>query len=343
MVATMTLPEAARIVRESVKDKSYRAYPMGGEAGAYLRWKRGMITPLTYRDYESCLDKLSRTFPDLELRDFEPTIGTERLEEFLEEKWGNAAPRTYNKNLSILKDFFKWAALKGKLHGDPTLAIVRHKKRDVHREVFNEQLRTRILTLGPDPETMHRDRCLLTLLVKYGLRKGAIQKIQFKHFDHHRKRLTIFTKGGKIREIVIVEPEFWNDLGRLILDVGAEPQHYMLCRVRKIWRGYERDGSSRFESKRYPDIPSGDHGTHNWWYRCLARAEIVAEGVTNGERMHKARHSAGQRILDATGNLKAAQRHLGHSDIATTGNTYTDWDADQMAETLRLVNALEAE
>jgi site-specific recombinase XerC len=338
-----TYQEAARIVREATKDKSYRAYPLGGEAGAYLRWKRGMITPTTYRDYEACLDKLARTFPDLELGAFAPPVGTERLEEFLEQRWGDSAPRTYNKNLSILKDFFKWAALKGKLHGDPTLAIVRHKKRDVHREVFNKDLRTRILRLGPDPDNAHRDRCLLHLLIKYGLRKGAIQHIQFKHFDHTRKRLTIFTKGGKIRDIIIVEPEFWNDLGRHIIEIGAEPQHFLLCRVRKIWRGYGPGGTSYFETKAYPETPSGDHGTHNWWYRCLARAGVTAEGQTSGERMHKARHSAGQRVVDATGNLKAAQRLLGHSDIATTGNVYAEWDADQMAETLRTINALEEE
>jgi hypothetical protein len=88
----MTLPEAARIMREAVKDKSYRAYPLGGEAGAYLRWKRGMITASTYRDYEACLDKLARTFPDLEIQDFEPPVGTERLEEFLDRQWGDSAP-----------------------------------------------------------------------------------------------------------------------------------------------------------------------------------------------------------------------------------------------------------
>ena len=52
--------------------------------------------------------------------------------------------------------------------------------------------------------------------------------------------------------------------------------------------------------------------------------------------MHKARHTAGQRVLDATqGNLKAVQKLLGHSSISTTGDIYTDWDIDQLAETLR--------
>jgi hypothetical protein len=59
--------------------------------------------------------------------------------------------------------------------------------------------------------------------------------------------------------------------------------------------------------RRFPDKPMGDHGLHDWWYRCLANAGIVAQGTTSGERMHKARHTAGQRVLDATGNLKASR------------------------------------
>ena len=49
--------------------------------------------------------------------------------------------------------------------------------------------------------------------------------------------------------------------------------------------------------------------------------------------MHKARHTAGQRVLDAThGNV---QKLLGHSSISTTGDIYTDWDIGQLAKTLR--------
>ena len=53
--------------------------------------------------------------------------------------------------------------------------------------------------------------------------------------------------------------------------------------------------------------------------------------------MHKARHTAGQRVLDATGNLKAVQKLLGHASIQTTGDVYADWDIDQLAETMRPV------
>ena len=49
------------------------------------------------------------------------------------------------------------------------------------------------------------------------------------------------------------------------------------------------------------------------------------------------RHTAGQRVLDATGNLKAVQKLLGHASIQTTGDVYTDWDIDQLADTMRAV------
>ena len=47
--------------------------------------------------------------------------------------------------------------------------------------------------------------------------------------------------------------------------------------------------------------------------------------------------------LDATGNLKAVQKLLGHSSIQTTGNIYADWDIDQLARTLADVLADEDE
>jgi integrase len=81
----------------------------------------------------------------------------------------------------------------------------------------------------------------------------------------------------------------------------------------------------------------GVQGLHRWWYRCLARAGAVASGQTSGKRIHMARHTAGQAVLDATGNLKVVQKLLGHSSITTTADINTDWDIDQQEETMRQV------
>ena len=320
---SLTLAEAQRIVREQMRDKSYELFPLGAEAAGYLRIKRKRLTDLSFKEYEGCLDKLARYFLDLDVEDFEPPVGTERIEEFLDRQWGHCRERTYNKNLSIVRDFFKFQILRGKLHGDPTLAIERAKARGVHRTVFNADQRRAILASQAD----RRDRLALRLLLDYALRNASLRAVQFKHFDHVRKRLTIFAKGGKVRNLPIPDPAFWHDLERLILDSEAEPQHYLMPRVQ----------ANAKWSRTFPGEPIGHNGLHLWWYRCLSDAGIVAEGTKAGERMHKARHSAGQRLLDHTGNLKAVQQLLGHESISTTGDIYVGWDEAQLAASLESV------
>jgi site-specific recombinase XerC len=86
----------------------------------------------------------------------------------------------------------------------------------------------------------------------------------------------------------------------------------------------------------------GVHGAHLWWYDCVAQAGIVPEGTTSGEKMQRARHTAGQRVLDSTGNLKAVQKLLGQSSIQTMGDVYADWDIDQLRATMAQVLASES-
>ncbi|MGZ6584329.1 MAG: tyrosine-type recombinase/integrase, partial [Solirubrobacteraceae bacterium] len=185
-----------------------------------------------------------------------------------------------------------------------------------------------------------RDRIALRLLFDYGIRKGTLKAVQFKHFDHQRRRLTTFGKGGKVRDLPIPDPNLWMDLERHILDVGARPSDYLMCRHRMIPVGTpDAAGRRRTELRRFPEKPMSDHGLHRWWYGRLADAGITEPGVLAGERMHKARHTAGQRMLDRTGNLKAVQKLLDHTTIQTTADIYTDWDVDQLTASLAAVLA----
>ena len=139
------------------------------------------------------------------------------MEEFLDWTWGKREPRTYNKNLSILGDFFKFHVVRGNLHGDPTTPIERARSKQVYRTTFADSQRRAIIASADEL----RDRIALRLLLDYGIRKGSLQAVQFKHFDHQRSRLTIFAKGNKVRELPIPHPEFWMDLERHLLDVEA--------------------------------------------------------------------------------------------------------------------------
>jgi hypothetical protein len=214
----LTLADAAAMLRDAVKDKGYRAYPLGQDAEAYLRAKRKRLTTASYRDYEGGLDKFVRYFLDLRLQDFEPPIGTRRAEEFLDAQYGDRAARTHNKNLSILRDFFKWAVLRGELHGDPTLPIERARARGVYRTGFNTDQAPSDHRLLRPPRP-HRPAPPPRLrAAQRRPHRGAVQALR-----HHRRRLTIFTKGEKIRELPIPDPMFWRDLERIILEHEAGP------------------------------------------------------------------------------------------------------------------------
>lgn len=316
----LTLAEAARIMREAVRDKTYQNSMFGQEVVGYLRVKRKRLTDKSEVAYESALACFARYYADLDLADFEPPSGVERVEEFLDVQYGDRAGTTYNKNLSILRDFFRFQIKRGRLHGDPCLPIERARREQVDRLVFSDDHRHAIIAEAEDL----RDRLGARLMFDYGLRKGSIRAVQFKHFDHQRKRLTIFAKGGKVRPVPIPHAAFWLDLERLLLEVEAKPNDYLLPGSKGNQHGRVLD----------PSRPMSEHRAHDWWYERLENAGIVPKGVRRGWRMHAARHTAGQRMLDTTGNLKAVQMLLGHADISTTANTYVGWDESQLAESL---------
>lgn len=326
-VSELTRADRARMLREHMRDPDNQLSVMGDEVAAYLRAKRKRLTKGSNRKYTGCLRRFVDFFTDLEPGDFEPPIGTQRVEEFLDAWWGpdKAMERTYNSNLSIVSDFFKWLVAQGRLHANPAAAIERAKARDPHRETFTADQFRAIIASQDD----RRDRLALRLLLTYGLRKAELQAVQFKHFDHVRRTITVFGKGGKVSQLPIPDPAFWHDLERLILDTTAEGSHYLIPGRR----------GNRHGSRLLPDTQISNHALHDWWYRRLSAAGVVAEGVTKGERMHKARHTAGQSLLDATGNLKAVQKLLRHQSILTTADVYVDWDLDQLAQSLLAAQA----
>lgn len=305
------------------RDRAHEAWPLWKDVEPYLRAKRRTSAESTVAEAESNLIRLVGRYPGLRVEDFEPPVGTERVEAWLEYFWGNLAPATYNKNLSIVREFFKWHRRRGNMQGDPTLVIDKARKRQAHREVYSDDQRRRIIA----EQASRRDRIALRLLFDYGLRKGALRAVQFKHFDYQRRRLTIFTKGAKVRNVPIPSAAFWTDLERHVLDAQAQDSHYLMA-------GTSGQGGARRPD---PTRPMGAHGLHSWWYRRLAEAGLVVSGVESGERMHKARHTAGQRVLDATGNLKAVQALLGHASIQTTGDIYVDHDEAALRATMAIV------
>jgi site-specific recombinase XerD len=189
----LTLADAARMMRDALRDRSYRATSLGLEVAHYYRWKKNEwgATAETLRDYEAILAKLALDHADLELSDLEPPIGTERLREFIDNRWGEAAPRTRGKVISVLRDFFAYQVREQRLTANPALVISRPRRRDSTRGTFTEEDVAKLLASC----TRQRDRVAVLLLFRLGLRKGELARLQFRHYDG--RNLTVQGKGEK--------------------------------------------------------------------------------------------------------------------------------------------------
>ncbi|MDQ3995275.1 MAG: tyrosine-type recombinase/integrase [Actinomycetota bacterium] len=305
-----------------MRDRSYRATPLGLEVARYYRWKKNEwgAREETLRDYEAILAKLALDHADLELSDFEPPVGTERLRDFIDNRWGERTGRTRAKVISVLRDFFAYQVREQRLHGNPALPISRPRKREVARGTFVPSDVVKLISAQPRA----RDRVALLLLFRLGLRKGELTRVQFKHYDG--RRLTVFGKGGKVRYLPIVDSELRLALERHILDRGPEPDEFLLY-VEKIGPQFPGGPLATIWQDRCKPLSST--AMHRWWVACLKRADLPHRP------MHEARHTAITDFLRRSGNLKLAQMLAGHADIGTTANVYAHLDTTDLEAALR--------
>jgi integrase len=348
-------------------------------SATYILYKRKRLTPATERGYRAALDDFTAAHPNARLAEFDPPVGSHLIEDYLGARYGHLEPRTYNKAHSVLSDLFKWHVARGTIARDPMLTIERAKTRQVLRQTFTDAQVIQILAANTAARDQIALRLLLFFGIRKGALRGirfehfnaekqslvvftkgqTIHTLQIvdetvwalidglREPDHHylmpkrvtRKRIPPTKKAlhSLAAALVTANAELLaaaeDQACRSELAAMRESLEIAAARLK-----IARDAAST-QVRIEPTEAIGEHGLHLWWYRCLTKAGIVASGTTAGRKMHGARHTAIQRVLDKTGNLKAAQALAGHAHISTTGDTYTDWSPEQQAETMREVLA----
>ena len=107
---------------------------------------------------------------------------------------------------------------------------------------------------------------------------------------------------------------------------GQHPEFVFTYLCRRTTR--DRLGRVREAGRRYPFSATG-------WRRPWKRA--LAEAGVADFRFHDNRHTAGTRLLRRTGNLRLAQRMLGHTRIETT-TRYAHVILDDLAEGMAMMS-----
>jgi integrase/recombinase XerD len=311
----LTLGEAARIIREAVKDKSYRKTPLGQLVGRYLRWFRNEYgaTESTLRDYEAILARMS-----LLLADREPLeVSTEDLREVID-TWSMRQARTRAKVTSVIRAFWVWAEEEGHVPFSPASRIRRPRAPRKTAPLLPAHVDE--LLLGCARTT--RDRLALLVLLDCGVRRAELGGVRVRDFDVPRRQLTVYGKGQKERVVPL--------RGRIVMALKA----YLGEPLEFLGRRPEPEDYLLYPEKRTPDRrvywadpkkPCAPNTVHRWWYRMLEQAGLVGHGVRSGLNMHRARHTFATELRRVAG-VEAASQALGHSDLSTTLGIYGHQD-----------------
>jgi hypothetical protein len=312
-------------------------------------------TAASARAYRATFRSLKAAYPGFLLKAFEPPAGMALVHDFLEKTWGQKAPATYRTKLSNLHTFFEWHRAAGNLTGDPTVGLTYPAlERKPRKTITRAQTKT-LLSANPDP----RDQVPLRLLLTLGMQKSRLPELRFRDLDA-AQRTVAFERHRELHRSLVEDDDFWASVVELTAVRRPAPTDYVVCYERSwtyrptaaerdaMKRDGALDGGRAYLWKRYdgrwhraklkPARPRGEHGIHDWWYRCAWRAGLVPAGMVRDFPMQSARYSVGRRRWTAKGSRSDLAQYMGGlRSPGSAAGTYRNLDADSLDVVIRRV------
>ncbi len=266
--------------------------------------ERQNVKPSTLQGYNSLLNQhITPALGELMLTDIAP-LHVERL---LQSK-SALSPKTRRNLVGLLQGIFLLAEDDDLVEKSPVRD--RHKPVVPKREkpVWTPEQVRAIIGSVPEPY-----RALFACAALTGARLGELLALQWKHIDFDGRKLRIEQSLWRGR---LVTPKtegsfrtvlFGEALGKALTNHLQNSQHI---------------GPEDFVfSKPDGSIPDPDVLRRDVLYPAVDRLGIPRHSRSSG--FHTFRHSVGSFINAQTGNLKLAQKLLGHSNLSTTADIYT--------------------
>jgi integrase len=209
--------------------------------------------------------------------------------------------------VTAVRSLLHWAVNTGHLDRDLTAGILKpaRTKRSVPRGVNTEQVAALLAVCDPATAIGTRDRALVLILVRLGLRAGEAARLRLDDIDWISGKVTVTGKG---REHVLPLP----------VDVGQALESWL--RLRPV--AQDRAVFVRLNAPRQTMTVSGISGV-------IAR--LSGRAGIDPIYAHRLRHTAAMRVLAAGGTLTEAKELLGHAHAATT-MTYAKVDLASLRE-----------
>lgn len=253
------------------------------------------------------------TIQQLALNDVEATD----LRQFLAEKveQHGLSSSSLQRMLSSIRQFMKWAEQAQYLAFNPADDFqLKRQSRPLPGMVDIETVNQILDQPAPETEAQQqmwlRDKAILELLYSSGLRLAEIQSLRIKDVDFNRQLLRITGKGNKTR----------------VVPFGSKAKDSLMewLKVYPLWNGDFVPDANVFITQK--GNPLGARQIEN-----RVKFQAQRAGVNVDLHPHLLRHCFASHMLSNSGDLRAVQEMLGHSNLSTT-QIYTHIDFDRLAQ-----------
>lgn len=243
-------------------------------------------------------------------------LETADLREFVAEKVERQqlSSSTLQRMLSAIRQFMKWAEQGQYLAFNPSDDFqLKRQSRPLPGMIDIETVQQILDQPAPEGEVAQqmwlRDKTMLELLYSSGLRLAELQSLRIKDIDFARQLLRITGKGNKTR----------------VVPFGTKAKECLMqwLQLYPTWDGdFVPDAHVFITQKGHP---LGARQIEN-------RVKLQAQraGVNVDLHPHLLRHCFASHMLSNSGDLRAVQEMLGHSNLTTT-QIYTHVDFDHLA------------
>ena len=267
-------------------------------------------SPHTLKGYERDLKKLSDYLLAQNIENWK-IVKEHDLRTFINsERRRGLSPRSIQRLLSSCRTFFEHLLIEGLIQLSPAQNVSSPKLAQLLPKAMDADLVQRLLDFKPKGMIEIRDKALAELLYSSGLRLSEVCQLEVQDLDLKERTCRVLGKGNKTR----------------IVPVGKKA-----IQAIRDWMIY------RSELKATKETSSDAIFLNNKGNRISARSiqlrleKLCLQRGIPGINPHMLRHSFASHVLESSGDLRAVQEMLGHSDIGTT-QIYTKLDFQHLSK-----------
>ena len=266
-------------------------------------------SPNTIKSYERDLLCLS-SFLSSEYKSWQ-LVNEHEIRTFINsERRRGLSPRSIQRLLSSCRTFFEYLLNEGLIKISPAQNISSPKLAQLLPKAMDADLVQRLLDFKPRGITEIRDKALAELLYSSGLRLSEICRLNLSDLDLKERTCIVIGKGNKTR----------------IVPVGRKA-----IQAIRVWLQHRSDLTTTKKTNTEA-VFLNNKGKRISPRSVQLRLEKLCQlrGIP-GINPHMLRHSFASHVLESSGDLRAVQEMLGHSDIGTT-QIYTKLDFQHLAK-----------